>query len=224
VALANAVPALGHAADGDARGETPRIDPAWVPQGLQLGARIGYSLPAGRLALGSPPPTHLSDLETASVPIAIDAGFRFSPRAYLGGTIAWGPGIPPNSASTCPAQVSCFRQNAELRLEARLYFLPEARAGWWTAIGAGWEIASFAQTYQGHTVTATFTGPVFADLQLGYEWRCRSAALGPYFGFALAEFLTEGVNPAASPVSTWIPNPGPHTWVTIGLRGSYGPW
>jgi hypothetical protein len=154
----------------------------------------------------------------------LDAGYRFSPQWYVGGSIDWGPGVSPNSQKMCPTSVSCSRQNAQLRVDARLYLAPDARVGWWVAFGAGWEVAAFAQTYQNSTVTSTFTGPVYGDLQLGLDSRTGAAAIGPYFGFAIAEFLTEGINPAATPVPTSIPNPGVHTWITLGLRGSYGPW
>jgi hypothetical protein len=192
-----------------------------VPRGFQLGARIGYSLPVGTISQGS---SHLSDLETASVPIGLDAGYRFSPQLYLGGAIAWGPGISPNSSDTCPTGISCFRHNTQLRADARLYLAPDARVGWWMGFGAGWEIGVFSRTYQGNTVTSTLTGPVIADLQFGFDSRVGMRAIGPYFGVAISEFLTDGVNPPAAPVQTWISDPGPHAWITLGLRGSYGPW
>jgi hypothetical protein len=194
-----------------------------VERGLQLGARIGYALPVGTIAQSNGA-AHLSDLETASIPIGIDVGYRFTPHLYAGGTIAWGPGISPNSANTCPSPISCFRQNAELRLDARLYFARDGRVHWWTSGGAGWEVATFAQSNQGSTITSTLTGPVFANLQIGFEFQRGNQALGPYFGVAFAEFLSKGVNPSNPPVPTWLPDPGLHTWLTLGLRGSYGPW
>jgi hypothetical protein len=198
-----------------------------VERGPQLGARIGYSLPIGTIASAtsgtSAPPTHLSDLETASVPIGIDAGFRFSHAVYVGGTITWGPGIAPNSQATCPTGASCFRQNAELRLDARFYFARGRQVQWWTSLGTGWEVAAFSQSNQGNTITSTLTGPILANAQIGFDLR-QDPAIGPYFGLAVAEFLTQGLNPAATHVSTWMPDPGVHTWITLGLRGSYGPW
>jgi hypothetical protein len=199
-----------------------------VEHGPQLGARIGYALPVGTISQASSGatsgPTHLSDLETASVPLGIDAGYRFSKVFYLGGTITWGLGIDPNSHRTCPATDSCWRQNAELRLDARFYFARERKVDWWTSLGTGWEVAAFSQSKQGNSVTSTLTGPVFADVQFGFDWRRGYRTFGPYFGLSVAEFLTRGVNPSAVPESTWMPDPGVHTWITLGLRGSYGPW
>jgi hypothetical protein len=201
-------------------------DAAMPTSGLQLGARVGASWPTGTLSGGSALSTHLSDLETATVPIGIDAGYRFSSQWYLGGTVAWGPGLPPNSQGTCPANVSCFRQDAQLRVEARVYFPPQSpkKGTFWLGLGAGWEVAAFAQDALGRSVTTTLTGPVFADFEAGIDGHIRDVAIGPYMGVTVAEFVTYGENPAATPVSTGIASPAPHTWITFGIHGSYGPW
>jgi hypothetical protein len=223
-ALASCVPVPSLAAEPLWASDLPDSEPQPVESGLQLGARIGYSLPEGALSAGSAASTNLSDLETATVPLGIDAGYRFSHLIYLGGTLAWAPGIAPNNPATCPAEgASCFRQDAQLRVEARLYFDPGKSVNWWAAFGTGWEVAAFSETERSRTVTATFTGPVLADLQIGFDSKSQPA-IGPYFGLTIAEFLTEGINPAFAPVSTSIQDPGIHAWFTFGLHGSYGPW
>jgi hypothetical protein len=220
--LSTLLPAVSLAADPLVSRHSLEHDEPGEERGVQLGARLGYSLPTGTLSNGAAASTHLSDLETASVPIGIDAGFRFSHLAYLGATVAWGPGIAPNNPATCPPGLSCFRQDAQLRVEGRLYFDPSNTVNWWMGFGAGWEVAAFAQSAGGSTVTATFTGPVFGDLQIGFDSRTRPA-IGPYFGLTFAEFVTEGIHPAAAPVSTWL-DPSLHVWFTLGLHGSYGGW
>jgi hypothetical protein len=167
--------------------------------------------------------TRMSDLVTATVPLMIDGGYRLSRAAYVGGTIVWGPGIAPNSGG-CPVNGSCYRQDMQARVEARLYLDPRARTGWWVAFAMGWEAATFSEGTKGSSVTRTFTGPVLADLEIGVDSRHDSPALGPYLGVSFVEFLSQGLNPAATPVSTWIPSPGVHAWVALGLRGTVGPW
>jgi hypothetical protein len=193
-------------------------------RGLQLGARLGYALPVGAVANDPSLSTSMNRLETASVPIGIDVGFRLSPRVYVGGTFAWGPGIAPNTPGNCPANASCFRQDAQLRAEARFYLAPERRVGWWMSVGAGWELAAFSQSAQGSSATATLTGPVFPDLELGFDVRREARGIGPYVGLSLAEFVTHGQSPAETPVPTWIGSPSVHMWFVLGLRGAYGPW
>jgi hypothetical protein len=169
--------------------------------------------------------TRLSDLETASVPLAIEAGYRFSRSSYLGGTIEWGAGIKPNSGATCPQNDSCFRQDMQARFEGRLYLDPRARSGWWVGLGVGWEVATFSQSRGGVGSTRTLTGPVLADLELGVDARHDFPAIGPYLGVTFAEFLSQGLHPAGTEqVGTWIPSPGVHGWITLGLRGAWGPW
>ncbi|HTQ43034.1 MAG TPA: hypothetical protein VMI75_09795 [Polyangiaceae bacterium] len=226
-----AVPAMALAEDRDpdaaAHPDAPRapiVEPLPAERGLQLGVRLGYALPGGPLSNSASLNTSMSHLETASVPIGIDAGYRLSPHVYLGGTLAWGAGLPPNTAGTCPTNASCFRQDAQLRAEARYYFIPERRVSWWASIGTGWEVAAFSESAQSRSATATLTGPVLVDFQLGFDVRRRALGIGPYLGLSLAEFLTHGLSPAETPEPTWIDSPSPHVWFTLGLRGAYGPW
>jgi hypothetical protein len=213
--------------DRDDPPEAPSPSPMPAPRGLQLGARIGYALPTGHLggdATNSS--TSLSELETAIVPIGVDVGFRLSPYIYLGGTGVWAPGISPNLTNNACQQVgvSCFRQDAQLRGEARFYFAPSAKVGGWLALGTGWELASFAQTLGSNTITATRTGPILPDMQLGFDIRRGATAVGFYFGWSLAMYLTQGLDPSSTPVATWIEDRAVHQWFTLGMRGSYGPW
>jgi hypothetical protein len=219
------------AADYDGDREPPRetrwqtpVEPMPADRGLQLGARLGYALPNGSLSNESSLSTSLTGLEAGTVPIGIDVGYRLSRRVYLGGTLAWGAGLAPSAGGACPANDSCFRQDAQLRAEARYYFAPDRRVGAWASIGAGWEIATFSESSGSVTSTATLTGPVLADFELGFDVRRAALAIGPYFGMSLAEFLTHGQSPAEVPVPTWIDNPSVHAWFTLGLRGAYGPW
>jgi hypothetical protein len=208
----------------DAQPDAASSDAAPPIRGWQLGARVAYALPFGPVSSGSTPGlnTRMSDLETATVPLAIDGGFRLSRAAYLGGTLVWGPGIAPNSGG-CPSNDSCFRQTMQARVEARLYPDPR-KSGWWLAFATGWEASTFSQGRNGSSVTRTFSGPVLADLEIGVDTHRDFPAIGPYFGLGFVEYLSQGLNPAAAPVSTWIPSPGLHAWVTLGLRGTLRPW
>jgi hypothetical protein len=194
-------------------------------RGFQLGARLGYALPTGQLG-GGGLSTHLSDLETASVPVGLDAGIRLSPKIYLGGTATWGPGIASNQGGPCKASnVRCAQHDVQARAEARFYFAPDAENTGWFAVGVGWEVATFAQSVGSRSATSTLTGPIFPDLELGADLRTRSQlAIGPYVGLTVSTFFTDGVDPSVTQVPTWVPNPSPHTWITLGVRGSYGPW
>jgi hypothetical protein len=195
-------------------------------RGPQLGVRLGYALPTGRLGAGTGSfSTYLSDLETATVPIGLDAGYRFTRRVYVGGTLSWGPGVPANRTNPCQSSgVHCSRLDAQLRSELRYYFAPDATVGGWFAVGIGWEVAAFAQTVGTTTTTSTLTGPIVPDLQLGFDVRGGSIAIGPYLGVTFAEFTTYGQDPSSPPVSMWLDPRAVHTWITLGVRGSYGPW
>jgi hypothetical protein len=52
--------------------------------------------------------------------------------------------------------------------------------------------------------------------------RSRPIAIAPYLGVAFGEYVTRGVDPASPPVPVWI-GTALHEWVTLGIRGTYGP-
>jgi hypothetical protein len=204
----------------------PPAPPAPRPtSGVQLGARLGYSLPVGPFGtqadgLGS----DISDQLTAVVPLAIDAGYIVGRWLYLGSSIAWAPGIAPNTPGPCQTfGVGCFRQDVQVLLDARVYMTPDARVTGWVSVDAGWELATFATTVGSSTVTATYSGPILFDGRIGFEVRSQAVAVAPYLGVAVGEFLTHGLDPSAAPVPTWI-GTAAHEWITLGLRGTYGPW
>lgn len=201
----------------------PPAAPTRLSHPFQLGLRLGYSLPIGPLGtqadgLGS----DISDLQTAAVPIAFDAGRLVRPWFYLGGSIAWAPGTGPSSTgSTCASSgVHCFRQDLQLLADARVYLAPEARVTGWMSVDAGWELATFATSVQGTTITSTYSGPIFVDGRIGFEAPVGAMTIAPYLGVAVGEFVTRGLNPASTPVTTWIATAN-HEWVTLGVRGSY---
>ena len=235
--LAASSASFSHAALAQAEPSTPaQVDePAAPPppprvlhaeHGFVLGARLAYSWPVG--ALGTPGDglgSYISDLETAAVPLAVDAGYLLRRWFYLGGSIAWAPGIGPNTPGPCESPgVHCFRQDVQALVDARLFFAPEAHVTGWLSVDAGWELATFASSVGGSTTTATFSGPVLFDGRIGFEVRSAPVAIGPYFGVAVGEFVTHGISPSPSPPRpTWI-GTASHEWVSVGLKGTYGPW
>jgi hypothetical protein len=196
-------------------------------RGVQLGARLGYAVPVGSLR-STAGGTDISNLEAASVPIGVDLGVRVSPATYLGGTVSWGAGIAPNGAEACArSNVHCAEHDVQARVEARVYFAPEKKVTGWLAAGLGWEVATYAQSIAGgYSVTSTYSGPIFPDLQLGVDWRAAGGDVlfGPYVGMTIATFMTAGIDPAKTPAPTWVSSPPLHTWLTIGFHGSYGPF
>ena len=202
----------------------PPAAPSPPSHGLELGAGLGYSLPIGPLGVASEGlGTHISNLETAAVPLSLEAGYLFSGWLFVGGTLSWGPAVAPNNPGPCRgAGVSCFDQDIQALAVARLYFDPRAHTTGWLGVAVGWEAATFATSASGTTRKATYTGPVMADLRLGFEVRSRPIAIAPYLGVAFGEYVTRGVDPASPPVPVWI-GTALHEWVTLGIRGTYGP-
>jgi hypothetical protein len=182
--------------------------------GLQLGVRVSYAAPEGGLAgpyVQSAPA--MSDVFGPWYALGVDVGFRFMPALYLGVTAAWGP----TGAGMAPTHGGSV---ANLLFDARFYLAPESRSGAWLAYDAGWEIAT-VDAGAGH---ATYQGPVVADLQCGYDIRGGAVAVAPYVGVSFSELVTHALDPEPPGFVAAIEARAYHEWLTVGLRGSYGPW
>ncbi len=184
--------------------------------GLELGLRVGVAHPGGMLGEGSSATVPaMSSVAEAAIPFGVDAGYRFSPRVYLGGSLVWAPAFGDDS-TYC---VACnFRYDLQVLAELRLYPVPEAVLSPWFSFGPGWEVlhVSFFSS-----ADASYQGPVLGNLQMGVDLRKRKIAVGPYVGFALATFLLRSLDP--SPPREPSPNASIHEWFSVGLHGSYGP-
>lgn len=68
--------------------------------------------------------------------------------------------------------------------------------------------------------SALFSGPVL-DAQVGIDWRKGAFAMGPVLAASLGEYV---VRPASAEPWTGFDVLSMHAWITLGVRGSYGPW
>ena len=220
------LPTLSLSASSAARADTlasPALSPAppGASRGVELGARVGYAFPMGTLTGGSGS-APLDQMETGAVPLSVDAGYRLTPRTYLGGVFTWAPGTQPGNGP-CPSTDSCSAQSFQIRGDARTYLGGTRYGAGWASAGLGWEVATFGERGSSQSITSTLTGPLL-DLELGYEGRPGGFTIGPYVGATMGVYVTQGIDPAAGPFSTAIHDAAPHEWVTVGLRGGFGPW
>jgi hypothetical protein len=204
------------------RATAPPPRPMPVTRGWQLGGHIAYELPLGSFEAASPPKTSplVSDIDKAWVAFDFDAGFRFTRYVYLGGSLAWGPALSGGGDFCGASGNSCAGHVAQLLVDARFYAAPDANVGAWFGVGGGWELATVVV----NPGTETYTGPVLANLQIGFDVRGGALAIGPYFGVAIGEMVSKSITPAPAGGTPPIDERALHDWVTFGLRGSYGPW
>ena len=202
--------------------------PMPVPRGLQLGARVGYALPTGRMGGGAQEPSaSISDLETAIIPIGVDAGYpplaaplrRRHRRLGAGDRPPTRPAIPASARRLLLPPGRAAPGRGALLLRPRGQGRRLARR--WAP---GWEIASFAQTRRvEHHHGARGRGPSCPTCSSAST----SVAARPPSAFTSASASRctsprESTRRPARPDLDRGPR-GPHM-DHLGLRGSYGPW
>lgn len=160
----------------------------------------------------------VSDIAQTWIPIGVDGGYRVAPSAYVGLSLDWGP-LLGNDSGLCSA---CgLRYDLQTRAELRLDLAPRRTVDPWFGLGAGWEVVHLSL---GSTTTssATYQGPVLADLRFGVAFRGRRIAVGPFLGAALGTFVTRSLDPAPHGESSSV-GVALHEWFMLGVRGTYGP-
>jgi hypothetical protein len=211
---------LAHAADA----------PASAGHALELGARLGFSLPLGSfraqesIALAGTslqgPTESLSDHYGVRIPIAIDVGYRLVPSLMLGVYAQYGF-ISGKSGAGCGGCTNDAAHDVSFGVQAQYHFLPSGPIDPWLGLGVGYEYASQNATPPlnnlGGPVEAqvTYRGPQLLNLQGGVNFKVNGALeLGPFLSFSVAEFTNES---GAS-----IGDKALHEWLSIGIKGTLG--
>jgi hypothetical protein len=185
-------------------------------RGWELGVRVAVAHPGGALGAGSQATTpKVSDVAETTVPFVLDGGYRITPHLHAGAIVAWGPAFGDDSAYCFACS---FRYDVQALADVRAYFIPNRSASPWVSYGAGWEVLH-VNFVDGES--ATYGGPIFADLEFGVELRRGPVGVGPYVGFTIGEFLTRSLSPPAPHDPS--PKGAAHEWGVVGVRGSYGP-
>jgi hypothetical protein len=205
---------------GRALADDARVLPP--PRGLELGVTLGIAHPGGAVGSGSAATTpNVSDVVPTWLPIGLDGGYRLWPHAYLGAALEWGPAVAQGEGS-CGACSGGY--DFQGRVEVRFYALPGKTFDPWASFGLGWEVLHLALGQGSGAASATYDGPILGDLEIGVDVRSRAFAVGPYFGFAVAEFVRHSIDPAPTGETSSIDGRAAHEWFRLGLRGTYGPW
>ncbi len=161
------------------------------PRGIELGLRSGISLPLGDSSSGN----SLKDSLTTRIPIWVDAGYRISPRFYVGAMVQYGVISVADSVSTaCSLSgADCLAYDLQAGLMGAFHILPDAKFDPWVGLGIGYEWATIhGGAPNGSNIT--LSGLQFVNLQLVADYKPT-----PNFGFSSAL----------------------HEWLTFGLRGVY---
>jgi hypothetical protein len=204
--------------------------------GFEVGLRLAAELPLGNVdselkqadSLHVRSSSGLRRSVSFGVPLVLDLGVRFSPRAFAGLSFTAGTGV---FGKGCPEGTHCSW--TEFRVGATgIYQLSEGPRIPWLGIGLGWEwlrlwnLATLEDTGALAGSRELLGGPQLSVLG-GLDFVVdHGLKLGPYAAFSGGSYLTShqlcrGMSQCET--NTSVESLALHAWLALGIRGSYGP-
>jgi len=222
VSLLLALPGAGRAEGefDDFLKPAPRTAPE---SGLSLGVRAGYGIPMGS-ASGAAGQA-LSSYFARSVPLQIEAGWRFSPKLYAGAYFQYALASIASQFNSqfCGSGVSCSGNDLRFGADVIYTFLPRATIAPWVGVGTGYEIMNLTGSQGSQRVELRLKGFEFAHAMAGADYRLwPNVRIGLFAALTLAQFATletpfdEDGN--FGPTRTVNLPKALHEWLQLGLR------
>lgn len=194
--------------------------------GLELGLRLGYGVPSGRVS----DTVQLEERMAGAALIGFDLGYRLHPRWFVGGYGEYAIGFTSDSVDECDDCTFTWLHLA-LCVQYRLLSLPPGDL--WVGLGTGhhWLNETFTETLEYgreevlRTRSQTFSGPDYVQLQAGATLRLvEGMAVGPYSSLSIGSF-DDGVARCTprnlcpfERVELDVGEPGAHLWFSTGVR------
>jgi hypothetical protein len=198
-----------------------------TPTGVELGLRMGYSVPLGNSTGGANggPAADLSDSVNGVFPIWFDAGYRFNKNMFVGANFQYGVGfVNTDKSAACKlGGVSCTASDLMFGIDFHYHFMPDGVFDPWAGIGLGYEIFNVDESTNGVSTSVSLNGFQFLNLQLGGDYKAMpNLGIGPFVMFSLGQFSNCSATFLGMNVQSCnIPNTAVHEWLTIGVRGAY---
>lgn len=191
--------------------------------GLEIGARVGYGIPLGDAVGGEGDDNALSDVVSGQIPLQLDLGYRPDPQLMLGGYVQYG--IAFRASEVCDNDgTSCSASNVRLGLQVQYHFQPITTDGGWVGGGIGYEWLNLGAEAGDVDVSAGLQGLEFLHAQGGYDFNAADKfRVGPYALLSLARYSTQSLEWAGRSESDSIDQRAFHSWIMVGLKGTFGP-
>lgn len=199
---------------GPASAQVPPI-PA-PAQGLSLGARVAWAIPAGNIGAGE----SLGGALSGALPLQLDLSYRFDRHFSAGFLFSYAPGFVNN----CPPGDSCSGRSTRFGLQAIYTLDPAGSLRPWLGIGIGYEWLKLKQTSAGIAYSDTFAGFEWVNLQVGGDFSLTPRLwVGPYAAVTFASFsdLDSAVGGLSGSASIPSADRRLHEWIMVGLRATY---
>jgi hypothetical protein len=181
------------------------LAPAAAHAQLELGARIGWAVPAGHAYSGS----NLAALVNGALPLQLDVGYRLTPALSVGAYASWALARVDAHVTEAAGVKGASVLRAGLRVSYALLDLSPTLVPW-AGLGAGYQRLNLDAASD-----FTYTGWDVALVEMGADWKVSpSLRAGPFVSWSLGRYLNLNGGDLSPK--------GGHAWVTLGLRGTYG--
>jgi hypothetical protein len=199
--------------------------------GFQHALRLGFSVPAGESADGRA----LSEDVTYRVPVVLEIGYRTSHTLYVGlmGVAGIDAASDECGLTAGVRGASCTFEGWRLGAEALLYPLDREAMDLWLGAALGWEVIeqkalvpdpTNQNAFGGSRLQSEESGPAL-DLQAGIDFRVEGKlAAGPFLNYTGGMYVVRSTDcPDTASCPSDIDEAGIHHWLTLGVRGRFGP-
>lgn len=203
-------------------GSTARADA--TPTGIEVGLRTGYAIPLGSMQDS----LALHDTVDGAIPIWIDAGYRFHPKAMIGAFFQYGIGLVNTGGTAlgmkiCGAYDNCSASDIMFGVQLHYHLMPDATFDPWGGVGFGYEILDLDDPGTANstgTGETSYRGFQFANLQIGADYKVTpSLGVGPFVMFSLGEYS----GCSYTVLGNCTLQSAMHEWLTLGVRVAYEP-
>jgi hypothetical protein len=192
-----------------------------TPTGIEVGLRTGYAIPAGDIQQSQA----LGDTVGGTIPIWIDAGYRFHPNAMIGAFFQYGISLwssPGGDGKGCGGD--CSASDIMFGLQFHYHLAPDETLDPWGGMGVGYEILVLDNPGTGNSAGVggmSYSGFQFVNLQIGADYKLTpSLGVGPFMMFSLGEYSGCSYTQLGN---CTIQSSALHEWFTLGIRVAYEP-
>ena len=188
----------------------PDEDHEYHRTSLELGARLGYSIPWGNISGDYV----LGDTAENRIPLIVELGLRFHGRLSVGMYLGYSAVNLNSNGYFTAANIVDVGLQAAFHMNHRGWVDP------WIGGGIGWEILNYHQTVAGVESTGDLNGVSF-KLDGGIDFMVieRTLGIGTFVAITFAQYNNCDVG--ASDTNCTVPDQRWHGWFTVGARGYY---
>jgi hypothetical protein len=186
--------------------------------GFDLGLRLGYAVPMGKIANGGTGAMdNLSDGVSGMIPLQLDALYRINRQYSVGGYFGYGYAFTKDAA--CDTGASCSGSVMRLGIEGRANFVTAGSFMPWVGLGVGYEWLKIKESAGGASATATLSGFEYLSLQAGGSFATSADfSVGPFLSFSLGQYRSASVDGLGSGD---INDKAFHEWFQLGVGGTF---